>query len=180
VKKEIKSVQTTSQATIGASVAVGGIASILSSSSSNGAFSSVNQFQLYLLLPLVGAYIHQDVLDFLQGFEFVSFNIPFIKVDKLEVIKYPAKYFDFGSSTKYLTSIGIKYSSTIRNLLSFLTTMGIFAIIHVALILPIYAFSRKYDSSRRFPKIMKTLYLMFTFNLYLRSILESYQLITMS
>lgn len=76
--------------------------------SSQGMWSMINQFQFYLLLPLLGAYIPEEFLDFLQGYSFVLFNFNFIKIPSLPVYKDLTEYFDCGNYNSYLKSIGIE------------------------------------------------------------------------
>ena len=99
VNSTVKSTQVTAQAAVGAGVAVGSTTSILSATSTQGAWASINQFQLYLLVPMLGIYIHQDVLDFLKGFGFAFFSFSFLRVEEFSFINHLLSLFSKQDNT---------------------------------------------------------------------------------
>ena len=156
------------------------MAAIASSSSSNGMFVSINQFQLYMLIPLTGAYIHKNILDYIQGFEFAVLNLKFINFKQVLMFKYPAEYYDFETDDEYLSSIGIEYQSTIRNMMSMMLIFSILLFIHLVIVFPVYSCSLQHSKTSKCRKFSKFMLLLFTFAIYIRIILESYQLLVMS
>ena len=102
-----------------AAVAIGATAGIIfaaiGSSSSHGAWSTVNQYQLFLLLPIIGADIHEDILMFLEGFSFFSFSLNFLHLDKIPLIKDILIYFPDGRSKEYFHTIGVENLSAFKN-----------------------------------------------------------------
>jgi hypothetical protein len=180
IKPEIKMAQTFGQATVGSGVAAGSASAILSSSSSQGAWSSVNQFQLYLLIPLVGAYIHKDVLAFLEGFNFSMISFSFLSLDSIPIIKNILSLFPGAPNSPYMQSIGLEYESTIRNIMGTMLLILILLLLHILIAIPLQIYARKYDEDSKFRRFSKFLFLFFTFAIYIRVILESYLIVCLS
>lgn len=172
--------QTAAQSAVGASVMVGSMSSVLSGSSPQGMWSSVNQFQLYLLVPLVGAFIHQRIHDFLKGFEFASLSLDFIDFKSLFGIREITKHFDFLEPDDYLNSVGLEYQSSVMNSLQLIFLIGFLILLHLWVIVPMHKYSQKYSEEKFFRKIMDKLFYFFTFSLYIRLVLEAYQLFALS
>ena len=68
---------------------------ILNGTSTQSMFSSLNIIQLFLLLPLIGTDIHEEVTDYLTSMNFSVFSMDFIPLeilgdyeDGLEAINY--------------------------------------------------------------------------------------------
>ena len=53
--------------------------SMLNKSSPQSTFSFMNAIQLFLLLPLLGSYVHNQVVDLLVGLDFFFFSLSFLK-----------------------------------------------------------------------------------------------------
>ena len=120
-------------------MAVGILTALLSTSSLNDVFVSINQFQLYILIPLTGAYIHKNLLNYISGFKFATFNFDnIIDFKKVVLFKYVAIHYDDTNSDSYLNSIDIKYRSAFRNSLSLLFIFSIIIIIHIIIVIPLY------------------------------------------
>jgi hypothetical protein len=180
VSPQIKSAQTIGQSVVASGITLGWVSAILTSSSSQGAWSTVNQFQLYLLLPILGAFIHKDVLDFLQGFDFSMVSLSFIKLDSVPVIGYLLSLFSYGANGAYVQSIGLEYESTIRNIMGLIISFLGIIVLHVAIIIPLHIYASKFDEKAKLTKLSKILFLFFTFTVYIRIILESYLIIWLS
>ena len=84
-------------------------------SSTTGFFSMVNQFQMFLLLPLLGGFIHERVLHFIKNMEFVSFSFSFIPINKVPILNYIIKIFPDEQESLYLKELGFEYASSIVN-----------------------------------------------------------------
>jgi hypothetical protein len=180
IKPEIKKAQTFGQAAVGCGVAAGSASAILSSSSSQSAWSSVNQFQLYLLIPLVGAYIHKDVLVFLEGFDFSMISFSFLSLDSIPIIKNILSLFPETPNSPYMQSIGLEYESTIRNIIGTMLLILTLLLLHILFAIPLQIHARKYDEDSKFRRFSKFLFLFFTFTIYIRVILESYLIVCLS
>lgn len=70
--------------------------------------------------------------------------------------------------------------STYRNTLSLALTFSLVIAIHLVLILPLYLKSRKYGINSNFKHRMEPIFLFFTFTIYIRLLLESYVLVSLS
>jgi hypothetical protein len=180
IKPEIKSAQTFGQAAVGSGVAAGSASAILSSSSSQGAWSSVNQFQLYLLIPLIGAYIHKDVLAFLEGFNFSMISFSFLSLDSIPIIKNILSLFPGAPNSPYMQSIGLEYESTIRNIMVTVIVILVLLLLHILIAIPLQIHTRKYDEDSKLRRFSKFIFLFFTFTIYIRVILESYLIVCLS
>jgi hypothetical protein len=77
ITKTSEAVTAAAQGMVAASAGVGA-ALAASGASFQSMFASVNQFQMFMILPLIGAEIPDDILFFLQGFSFASLNFDFI------------------------------------------------------------------------------------------------------
>ena len=174
VSSTVKSTQATAQAAVGAGVAVGSTTSILSATSTQGAWASINQFQLYLLVPMLGIYIHQDVLDFLKGFGFVSFSFSFLRFEEFQYIKPILSMFSDRDNSSYLSSIGLPHVNSYRNLTKFFIVIMTLLYTHMWIILPWYLYSRKYSENNIFRKIVKHIMSTFMLSIYVRVMLETY------
>jgi hypothetical protein len=180
VSPQIQSAQTFGQAAIGGGVAAGTVSSIFSSSSSQGAWSSINQFQLYLLLPLVGAHIHADVLAFLEGFNFSMISFSFIDLASMPGISSVLALLPESSNSAYMQSIGLEYESTLRNIAGMLLLLVGLVILHAGVVTPLQMQAKKYNEGHRFKRWMGLVFLFFTFTVYIRVVLESYLLVCLS
>lgn len=176
----MKTSQTVSKVAIGTSVGVSSIVAVVSSSSSNSVFSSLNQFQLYMLIPLVGTFVHQDVLDYIAGFEFSSFSIDLLDYKKIMLLNRFVDMFNFEIHNYYLYNIGIASTSTIRNILSVVIVCLLFAIVHLAIIIPLNRCAKSKSSESKCRKFINKAVSAFTFSVYLRLLIESYQLMVIS
>lgn len=138
VTKEVQDAQLTTQTVVLTSVGVGSVMTLLSSSSSNSAFASLNQFQLYLLMPMVGTTVHQNLMDYLQGFDFTLFSFKFIDLSKISLFEKIPEFFDFQNDNVYLSSIGMESHSAIINVLGTVSLVVCIFCIHLMVFLPIY------------------------------------------
>lgn len=156
---------------------LGIITTIASNSSPQGAWSTVNQFQMYMLIPLVGAYIHPIVIEFLKGFEFSTLSLDFIKFEKLFGFKDLTESFQIIEPDDYLNSVGLQYKAGFMNIFSMLSTIALIIILHLCIILPLAYYSSKLTDESKKKKFIKKLVSYFTFTVYIRLILEGYVLI---
>ena len=131
----------TTQVAIGIGVAIGIVTSLAVSSSSNSMFASINQFQLYMLIPLSKAYLHKNLIQYIEGFEFTGLVIDLIDFEKIELLKYPALYYNVENDDEYLSNIGVEYMSSFRNMMFILLMLTLLILIHATIVLPFYVYS---------------------------------------
>lgn len=115
VQTTLDTAQTTSNVAIGSAAASSGATSAIAGSSPQGIWSMLNQFQFFLLLPLIGAFVPDAVIDFFQGFEFVTFNFDFMSLDSIPYYKDFKSYFNCDNDSSYLSNIGVQSSCAIVN-----------------------------------------------------------------
>lgn len=131
---------TTSQniaiAGIATSSTIGFLSAIVGASSSHSSWASINHYQLLTLIPLVGAYIHYDVLEFIKGFDFITFT--FISFSRIPPLKYLYEIFTDKQSNDYLKSIGIEHQNGVMNLIQLIVTILIIGVLHIAVVLPFW------------------------------------------
>jgi len=112
---EVQAATSLGQAAVASGATASTVSAAISSSSSQGAWSTINQYQLFLLLPIIGADIHEDILMFLEGFSFSSFSLNFLHLDTIPFIEDLLIYFPAGSSKEYFHSIGVENLSAFKN-----------------------------------------------------------------
>lgn len=137
VAAEVSTQSSVAQGAVGASVAVGAATSVLSGTSPQGMWSSVNQFQLYMLVPLVGTFVHKNVLDFLAGFEFSSLSFKFINLPNLPGFRIIFKPFEITEYNEELNSAGLEYKSTIMNLVNLFLILFMMILFHLCVVFPL-------------------------------------------
>ena len=104
-------------------------------------FASINQFQLYMLIPLSKAYLHKNLIQYIEGFEFTGLVIDLIDFEKIELLKYPALYYNVENDDEYLSNIGVEYMSSFRNMMFILLMLTLLILIHATIVLPFYVYS---------------------------------------
>ena len=119
---------------MGAAVAASMGAALLSMSSPQGAFSMINQFQLFILLPLIGAYLPFTVITSITGMSIAMFSFSFIPFDKIPLINTLFNVFDYDQSDDYFDDIGLTSGSAFLNHIGLLLIIGVFILFHLLII----------------------------------------------
>ena len=145
--------------------------------SSPGLFSLINQFQMYMLLLTLNAFIHQDVVDYLNGMKIVTFSFDFIDLSNVPILNKISDYLDINQNPEYLSSIGLEYQSAILNNLKLFFVILLIIAWHLWYWL-LYLLLKRWKGwiERISTKILRLL----TFTLYIRIIIESYFLLFIS
>jgi hypothetical protein len=130
-------VATASVAIVASSVVLSSVFSLLSSSGSQGAFSSIHQYQLYILLPMIGAYMPNEIVDILLGMKFVTFSFSFLGISGIPIVTNAIDKIDFNQNDDYLENIGLESGSSVVNYLPLLTVLLLMGIMHL-IYLPFY------------------------------------------
>jgi hypothetical protein len=92
-----------------------GTAISITSSSSQGMWSSANQYQMLMLLPLTGAYVPEEVLFFLEGFNFAMLSFDFIPSLPIEGVHNTEELMSWDEESEYLSAIGVQTKWIIVN-----------------------------------------------------------------
>lgn len=172
------------QATKAASGVAAGAAvgmSLMSFSSPMAVWVLANQFQLFSLLLLTNTNMPTDVKEYIKGNSFFSFSmdfLPFVKPpsDGLE------NTLDKEQNYNELKDIGLRSRSAIVNNVGLFATLGLFALFHLI----IYFMQNKSEEivkstkKAKFNKIMKKVFEAFTFAVYIRFLLEGFQILLMT
>lgn len=91
----------------------------LISGSSGASFSALwsifNQLQLMIFLTFFDSYIHEDVLAYIEAFEFVLFNFNFLKIKTIPGVKVPSDWMDAEQPFKPLSALELDSRSTVTN-----------------------------------------------------------------
>ncbi|CAI2381770.1 unnamed protein product [Moneuplotes crassus] len=165
-------------ALIVASIVMTSTASLLSLSSINSIFSTMNSLQLAILLPLVPEYFSARVLAFLGGMGFTMFSFDFIKFSDIPLILKLTDWVSYPQSDKYLNSLGMRSGSSVVNYLSLMAIIILLGAIHCC----IFIIKKKADisQSRRCKLIFNKLFKFFTFNIYIRIFIQAFAFTSLS
>jgi hypothetical protein len=109
-------------------------ASLMSMSSPHGAFSMINQFQLFILLPMIGIYISESVIKVITGMSIAMFSFSFIPFDKIPMINTLFNVFDYDQSDDYFDNIGLTSGSAFLNHISLLIIIAAFVMLHLSIL----------------------------------------------
>ena len=153
---------------MGFSVAMSGGASMLSSSSPQTIWASINQFQLLLLLPLTGAFMDPEVVKYFQKLSFVSFNFNFIPIKKLPFVTWLHDTIGYNQENEYFENIGISNGSTLINILSLTLVIWLLILCHLLILLTKKCANRDAEKWKRTLKLANKLHNLFTFSIYIR------------
>ena len=82
------------------------VGSMINSSSKQPILALINQYQLLLLLPLLGTYIEDDFQDFVTEFQYMSFDFKFIDfVTEFQYMSFDFKFIDNIFNWPYIDSL---------------------------------------------------------------------------
>ena len=101
-------------------VLCGCLSALTGSSSTSLIWSLVNLYQMMMLLPLIGAYIHVYVVDFIKGVQFSILSFSFFD-DQQQAMISKLSYFECKQDNQYLNDIGFQSCSIIINISSSIT-----------------------------------------------------------
>jgi hypothetical protein len=167
------------QAVVAVGVAISIGASVLSMSSPQGAFSMLNQFQMFILLPMIGAYIPESIIKIITGMSFAMFSFSFIPVEKIPLIADIFNFIDYDQSDDYFDRIGLTSGSAFLNHISLFLILGVLILYHLSL-LPWCKATKNLSESSWTKCVIKKLFDMMTFSVYIRLFLEAYLFMSIS
>lgn len=169
--------QTMSQACVGGGLAIGVITNFISSSSPHSMWTLMNQFQMFLMLNLLGAHLHSYIKNYLQGFEFANFDFEFLSFQKLEFIQDFLDEFSCEEDDEDYELIGFDYQCTLLNNFQFFIIISLLIICHIILNYVV----KKYGNSKNLMgKILTKLYQLWNYAIYIRLIVEAYLFLYLS
>lgn len=84
----------------------------------------MNQFQMFLLVPFIGAYISDEVLAFLEGMKFAMFSFSFLSIKDISFLNFFKINFSFPQDDEYMEAIGLESKSSLLNHLSLFYVIG--------------------------------------------------------
>ena len=131
----IQNAQTATQSMIGTSMGVAVAISLMNMSSPIGLWSTINQFQMLILLLLTGAFIPQTVKRYMSGMDFVFLNFDFIPFLEVPFISDLFLWMNFEQTNSDLEDIGIGYGSIVANNISFFVILFLFIFLHLPIAL---------------------------------------------
>ena len=77
-----------------------------------------NILQLYLLLPLIGPYVPNDVINFIAGLDLTLVSFYFFEVEDWDILVSMKNTFSYSQSNSYLYLLSFKDGSTAINLIN--------------------------------------------------------------
>jgi hypothetical protein len=112
-------------------IAVSAVYSFITYSSSQGAFSTINQYQLYILLPMIGAYMPNEIINYLLGNKLVLFSFSFISINDFSIIRDVVETLEVEQTNEYMNRIGLESGSSVVNHTPLLTVMLFILMMHL-------------------------------------------------
>jgi hypothetical protein len=153
--------------------------SAISMSSPQTIFSIINQFQMFILLPMIGAYMPPRVIQVLLGMNFSMFSFSFIPLEKIPLISDLINFIDYDQNDEYFDSIGLTSGSAFLNSIALMLVFGLFALFYLSL-LPCYHSSKQLNEKNWFKIIVRIAFNMMTFSFYVIFVLEVYLVMCLS
>ena len=155
---------------------LGLVLTLTNNSSTSMIWSLVNLYQMLLLLPLIGAFMHTYVVDFIKGVQFsvLTFSLP---QNKQQSVQEELSYFEWVQDNQYLNDIGIEYWSTLMNISSSIMVDLLIVMIHLSCLF-LYLWLRNTQSCivKFFVWLLKIL----SFSAYIRKFIESFLFLSIS
>jgi hypothetical protein len=172
-------IQRLSQAMLGIGVGASIISAALTTSSPQAAFSMINQFQMLLLLPLIGAYIPLEIIHFIVGMDFALFSFDFIPFTEAPGISHLASFLNVGQRNEYLETIGLESESSLMNNMSILLTIILTILLHGVIYL-CYRRVKDVSDPKWYHQLTTKTFEAFNLSVYIRMILEAFLFISIS
>jgi hypothetical protein len=167
------------EAIVATGVAISLCTAMLSMSSPQSIFSMINQFQMFILLPMIGAYIPPRVIQIFLGMNFSMFSFSFIPLENTPLIGDLFNFIDYDQNDDYFDTIGLTSGSAFLNSLTLMLVFGLFALYHLSL-LPCYHSSKQLNEKNWFRIIVRIAFNMMTFSFYVIFVLETYLVMCLS
>ena len=145
--------------------------SLVSGGSPQSLWAMINQFQFFMLYPMIGAYVPDNIIDFLQGVNFCLFNFNFIPIPKSGPYKSFLNFFDWDQTSSYMSTIGLESVWMIVNQVKFVLVLIFVMILHLVVII-LFKWTKR--EMNWWFKLIGYLFMFFTLSIYLRTIFEAF------
>jgi hypothetical protein len=169
-----------SQALLGSIAGITLIFSFCGMSSPQALWMSMNQYQLILLILLIGGHIPQSIILYLSSMKMTTCSFNFIPFKDIPCLKILIDWMDFSFEFKELDHFGIFSGSTFVNNFSLVCILAIIFIVDLCF----SAVYKKYPSPLKrekwFQKVYYKIYEIFKGVIYVRLLLEAYQFLIIS
>lgn len=130
MSSSVQSAQTSTAVSTGVGISASVSVSLMTVTSPQAAFSIVNQLQLLLILPLIGTFMTNNVLLFIEGMDFASFNFGFMSPTKISYVEEKILDVTEAHDDEYLKKIGIEFKSTLFNQISLFQVVLLLITLH--------------------------------------------------
>ena len=111
------------------------LTALLSMTSPNTFWALVGQFQLMMLVPMLGGYLHDDVVKYCVGVDYSLFSFSFIPNLHLPGVQHALEYLDYKQEDEYLKEIDLESASSVVNLFKIFQTLSFIVILHLVYLL---------------------------------------------
>jgi cysteine-rich repeat protein len=180
ISQEIKTAKTLMTSVLGAGIGLNLATALLGGASPQASLNMVNSIQLLLLLPLIGAYIPRNIIDFIRGMNFSLFDFDFLSLEGNPETKEEVSNLSFEQDNPYLYLIGLESGSWMVNLLAITGLFSVIPLVHL-IIIPLYFFYAKANSQmNRWKKVVIKMFREMTFGVYIRFLYEIYIFLVLS
>ncbi|CAI2379798.1 unnamed protein product [Moneuplotes crassus] len=164
---------------IGAGAVIG--VSLLNLSSLAAIWSLVNQYQLFILLLLTQTPFPGDVKGMILGNSLMTFNITqYMPVRHIPKMDSLMEHVGFEQQNIHLKTVGVNTGSAISNNIGFLLTLALFVCLHPLVLLLKCCINYENDNKCSFNYLMILTVDLFTFTIYVRVCMESFQLLLLT
>ena len=155
--------------------------SLLNFSTSASFWLIIGQYQLLTILPLVGAYMPSDIVKYWAGLKIFLFSGNIVDPQSLFGLRPVYSYMGKDQSNDYLTEIGVNSESTFVNTFSLQLTVILFMCLHIIVLL-VYWKMRPFSLTEKkwIRKIVKFQFNLFTFDVYIMTIIACFLFVTLS
>jgi hypothetical protein len=154
--------------------------SLLGNSSPQSSLSMLNTIQLILLLPLVGAFIPKNVVNFIRGLNLTLLNFEFFDFRYSIFIFLEIPEISVAQTHPYLYLIGLESGSCFMNSFNIIGLFMIIPFIHMLIVL-IYWWCAKGKSKPNWVhKFIIKLFQEMTFGAYIRFLFEIYLFVVLA
>ena len=149
------------------------ITALWSSSSPQSSLTMLNAVQLILLLPLIGAYLSPNVLDFIRGMKACLLNFDFMPANPIHIGNVD-NLVDFDQQNPYLYLIGLESGSSVINIASVSGISLTMPLIHVISATLYCIIKKKFSEKKCTHLFIRKVFRGLTFGAYIRFLYQVY------
>ena len=155
-----------------AGITLASLVAVVNLSNPSSIWIVFNQYQLFLLLLITGAYFPDEIVKLLTGMNFTLFSFNFL--DPLyENTVTSLKSWNYSSQENtYMEEMGLESNRSFYNVFSLIGVLLWIIFIHMVYLLWFWTFLTKIE---KFSKLYKWIYQLFSFTVYIRIMIQSNQ-----